>query len=126
MALDRVIGTIPMVLVFVQPVDDPAVLELLRSLGDSLADFGRDRVQLLAVAHIGPDDAVHLGDQTSGNVRILADKDGSLAAQFGAEYRSGRPMTVFVDEAGEVRERWSDHPGDTFAATILAHVTSLD
>ena len=125
-ALDRVIGTIPLVLVFVQPPDDPAVLELLRSLGASLADFGRDRIQLLAVANIGSADVVQLGDQISGNARILADEDGALAARFGAEYRSGWPMTVFVDETGEVRERWTDDPGGAFATTVLAHVSTID
>lgn len=123
--LDRVLGVIPVVLVFLEPHDDPPAHEVIRSLGSHLVDFGRDRIQLLAVARGPVSEVVQLDRATAGHVRILADDDGALADRFGAEYCAGRPVTVLVDRTGAVHDRWVDRPGASFAEELLDRIAAL-
>ena len=67
----------------------PAEREVLRSLGDRLADFGHERTQVLGVAPVGSDEVGDLVAGVGGNARVLADADRSLAARFGGSYRPG-------------------------------------
>ena len=80
--LDRILGTIPVVLVFMEDLTAPAERELLRSLGDRLADFGHERTQVLGVAPVGSDEVGDLVAGVGGNARVLADADRSLAARL--------------------------------------------
>lgn len=123
--LDRVIGTIPVVLVFVEPVVAPEVDQLVAGLGRHLADFGRERVQLLAVARVEPTMAAAVAEQTPGNVRILADHDGSLAERYGVTYRPGAPTTVLIDESGRVARTWVDRAGPALAEDLVARLGEL-
>jgi peroxiredoxin len=123
--LDRIIGRIPVVLVFLDPPDDPRSVEVLRSIGAHLADFGRDRIQVLAVAHAGADAAGAAAGQASGNARMLADPDGLLAERYGAQYRPGRPATILLDARGRLAASWIDHAGGTFAEELLERIELL-
>lgn len=124
--LDRILGRIPVVLVFMEPPDDAAAREALRGMGEHLVDFGRDRVQLLAVARRPVEEVERLDDIVDGNVRILADPDGSLASRFGGAYLRDRPTTVLVDVRGRVSEPWTDAPGHDLAAELLRRVESYE
>lgn len=124
--LDRILGRIPVVLVFLEPPDDEAARQALRGMGAHLVDFGHDRVQLLAVANRPVPDVEGLDDMVEGNVRILADPDGTLASRFGGAYLPDRPTTVLIDVHGRVRETWTDHPGPELAAELLRRVEAYE
>lgn len=124
--LDRILGRIPVVLVFLEPPDDRAAREALQGMGAHLVDFGHDRVQLLAVAKRPVDEVERLDDLVAGNVRILADPDGALASRFGGAYLKDRPTTVLVDVRGRVSETWTDEPGPGLAAELLRRVEAYD
>ena len=123
--LDRVVGTIPVVLVFVEPVVAPEVDDLVAGLGRHLVDFGRERVQLLAVARVDEHMAAAVAEQTPGNVRILADHDGALAERYGVTYRPGAPTTVLIDEDGQVAQRFVDRAGPALAEDLVARLGQL-
>ncbi len=123
--LDRIIGSIPVLLVFVEPLIAPEVDQLVEELGLHLADFGRQRVQLLVVANVDEWGAEMAADSVAGNVRILADRDGSLAQRYGAQYRTGAPTTVLIGADGEVAAIWVDRPGPGFVQDLQLRVSSL-
>jgi peroxiredoxin len=115
--LDRILGRIPIVLVFLDdPSSDPA-REALRSLGERHADFGHDRVQILCVAPRPQDELVEIDLRTEGNVRILADPDGRLAERFGG----GR--VVYIGSDGEVADRWDVQLDGTIADGVLERIS---
>ena len=89
MDLSRLIGSIPVVLVFVEPLVGPDTDRLVEDLGQRLADFGRSRIQLFVVARVDEATAEVGASWTDGNVRVLADADGALADHYGVTYRSG-------------------------------------
>lgn len=124
--LDRILGRIPVVLVYLEPPDDAVARQALAGMGDHLVDFGRDRVQLLAVANRSVEEVEALDDLAEGNVRILADPDGSLAERFGGAYLSDRPTTVLVDVRGRVSETWTDQPGPGLAGELLRRVEAYE
>jgi peroxiredoxin len=116
--LDRILGRIPIVLVFLDdPTSDPA-REALRSLGERQVDFGHDRVQILCVAPRGQDELVEIDLRTEGNVRILADPDRRLAERFGG----GR--VVYIGADGEVAERWDIQLDGTIADGVLERISA--
>lgn len=123
--LDRVIGSIPVLLVFVEPLIAPEVDQLVEELGLHLADFGRRRVQLLVVANVDEWGAEMAAQSVAGNVRILADRDGSLAERYGVQYRNGAPTTVLIGADGEVSAIWVDRPGPGFVQDLQLRVSSL-
>jgi peroxiredoxin/carbon monoxide dehydrogenase subunit G len=123
--LDRVIGTIPVLLVFVEPLIAPEVDRIVEDLGLHLADFGRRRVQLLVVANVDEFGAEMASDSVAGNVRILADRDASLAERYGVTYRSGAPTTVLIGADGEVAAIWVDRPGPGFVDDLRHRLGAL-
>lgn len=124
--LDRIIGRIPVVLVFISPVFDPASYDTLAGMGHHLVDFGRDRIQLLAVARVDAATAVEAEVSVPGNVRILADVDGAIAEMYDVRYRDGQPTTVLIGADGEVAQVWVDAATESFAADLLARLERLD
>lgn len=123
--LDRIIGNIPVVLVFLPDPTSPAGHEVLRSLGERLVDFGHDRVQVLAVGPMDQDEAVVVDEESTGNARILADPDGALAARFDGAYDPAGVVTVLIDADGRVSERWFDQADGTIADSLLERLSSL-
>jgi peroxiredoxin len=123
--LDRIVGTIPVVLVFLEDPEAEPGRELLRGLGERLADFGRDRVQVLGVAPRSQRELSDLTARTEGNARVLADPDRSLAWRLDVDYTPGRAVTVLLDSSGEVAAVWGDQPDGTFADSLLARLTGL-
>lgn len=113
--LDRLMGRIPIVLVFVEPLSSPSGRTVLASLGEHLVEFGRERVQLLMVARVEQSEAMAATDQVEGNVRVLADPGGRLAERFGVQYRLDRPVTVLIDADGRHEATWVDRPGAQLA-----------
>ena len=103
----------------------PEVDDLVAGLGRHLVDFGRERVQLLAVARVDEHMAAAVAEQTPGNVRILADHDGALAERYGVTYRPGAPTTVLIDEDGQVAQRWVDRAGPALAEDLVARLGQL-
>lgn len=123
--LSRVIGSIPVVLVFVEPLVGPEVDPLVEELGAHLAEFGRNRVQLLVVANVDEETAGLAASWTEGNVRILADADGALADRYGVTYRAGVPTTVLIDSDGDVGAVWVEGPGPSLVDALLRRVERL-
>lgn len=124
--LDRILGRIPVVLVFLEPPNDEGARQALQGMGQHLVDFGRDRVQLLAVAKRTQADVEDLDDGIEGNVRILADPAGALAERFGASYEQGRPTTVLIDVRGNVTAVWTDDPSPDLAVDLLRRIDAYE
>ncbi len=124
--LDRILGRIPIVLVFLEPPGDEASREALEGMGAHLVDFGRERVQLLAVAKRTQADVEQLEVGIEGNVRILADPAGALADRYGAAYVDGQPTTVLIDVRGQVTAVWTDEPGPDLAVDLLRRVEAYE
>ena len=124
--LDRILGRIPVVLVFIEPPGDELARQALEGMGDHLVDFGRDRVQLLAVAKRTQADVEDVSGTVDGNVRILADPAGALAERYGATYQDGRPTTVLIDVRGEVSAVWQDEPGPDLAVELLRRIEAYE
>lgn len=123
--LDRIVGTIPVLLVFVEPLHGAATATVLESLGQHLSEFGRDRVQLLAVARVDQDEAVRSTSALQGNVRVLADPDGELARRHGVEYLPARPVTVLVGADGVAEAVWVDIADSELAVDLRRRVGQL-
>ncbi len=124
--LDRIVGRIPVVLVFVAPVFDERTYDTLAGMGRHLVDFGRDRIQLLAVARVDAATAADADISVPGNVRILADVDGAIAEMYGVSYRDGQPTTVLIGADGEVAEVWVDAATEGFAGELLDRLEQFD
>jgi peroxiredoxin len=120
--LDRVLGTMPLVLVFVDPVDSPAVRSVVAALGRRLAEFGRERVQVLVVAKVDQPLAVSVADEIEGEVRIVADQWGDLAERFGVQYLPEQLAMVLVDRDGQTTQVWYDAPGSEFVPVLAGRV----
>lgn len=116
--LDRVLGTIPVVLVFTEPLVSDSSRAVLGALGEHLAEFGRERVQVLGVARVDVDEAMAGTDGIAGNLRVLADPAGELAARFDVEYRTDRPVTVLIGADGRHEATWVDRPTNELADDI--------
>jgi peroxiredoxin len=123
--LDRIVGTIPVLLVFVEPLHGAATATVLESLGQHLSEFGRDRIQLLAVARVDQDEAVRATSSLQGNVRVLADPDGELARRHGVEYLPARPVTVLVGADGVAEAVWVDIADAELAVDLRRRVGQL-
>jgi peroxiredoxin len=89
-------GKVPVVLVFVGALD-PQALDLV-DLDHHLVDFGRERVQLLVVAHADGAD-VRAVPFSGLNLPVLADPYDDLVATFG---RGGAAagFAVILDKQG--------------------------
>lgn len=124
--IDRILGRIPIVLVFLEPPDDSDARAALQGMGRHLVDFGRDRVQLLAVARRSVAEVERIDDGVPGNVRILADPDGALAERFGGAYTEGRPTTVLIDVNGQPAASWNDEPSPDLAVDLLTRIDTWE
>lgn len=124
--LDRLLGNIPVVFVFLGDPRHPTGQEVLRSLGERLVDFGHDRVQVLAVSPLDQQDLQDVGSSVTGNARVLSDPDGGLASRFDGAYHTGSVVTVLVDDAGRVVERWVDQPDGTIGDAVLERLGGLN
>lgn len=96
-------GKVPVVLVFVGPLD-PKSGEMAE-LDRRLVEFGRERVQLLVVAHADGAD-VRAVPFSGLNLPVLADPHDELVAAFGAGEQTGS-FAVILDKQGNVVERVS-------------------
>jgi len=123
--LDRIIGNIPTVLVFIETPTSDAGQEVLGALGERLVDFGRDRIQLLAVSPVDVSAAMSADASAHGHVRILADTDRLLAVHLNATYSAKAVETVLIGADGQVVQRWNDRPTDELATELLARVEGL-
>lgn len=123
--LDRIIGTIPILLVFVEPFPSPSATAVLESLGRHLVEFGRDRVQVLAVARVDAAEAARVADAAAGEARVLADPDGDLAARLGVEYRPDHPTTALIGADGRHEATWVDEPGPDMARDLRLRLQQL-
>jgi peroxiredoxin len=123
--LDRILGRIPVAIVFVEAPERPESRELLRGLGERLADFGRDRIQVLMASPVGQPDLEHLEDGIEGHARMLSDPERELARHFGVEYAHEGATTVLTDAHGEIAAIWTDQADGTFADSLLSRASQL-
>ncbi len=111
-------GKVPVVLVFVGPLD-PEGLDLV-DLDRRQVDFGRERVQLLVVAHAEGAD-VRAVPFSGLSLPVLADPHDELVAAFGGG-EAGGGFAVILDKQGNVVEQVALTGG---ADGILAKVKEL-
>lgn len=111
-------GKVPVVLVFVGPLDTEG-LDLV-DLDRRQVDFGRDRVQLLVVAQADGAD-VRAVPFSGLNLPVLADPHDELVAAFGGGEPDGG-FAVILDKQGNVVERVALTGG---AEGLLAKVRDL-
>ena len=123
--LDRIIGNIPAVMVFIENPGAGSGQEVLDALGQRLVDFGRDRIQLLAVSPVAVSEAMEADASAVGHVRIVADRDRLLAVHLGATYSGQSVETVLIGADGQVVQRWSDQASSDFADELIARVEGL-
>lgn len=94
-------GKVPVVLVFVGPLDAEG-LDMIE-LDRRQVDFGRERVQLLVVAHADGAD-VRAVPFSGLNLPVLADPHDELVASFGEDGRASG-FAVILDKQGQLVER---------------------
>ena len=123
--LDRIMGNIPAVMVFIQNPSSERGQEVLDALGRRLVDFGHDRIQLLAVSPVDVSEAMEADSTAVGHVRIVADRDRLLAVHLGATYSAQSVETVLIGADGQVVQRWSDQPTSALADELVARVEGL-
>ena len=111
-------GKVPVVLVFVGPLD-PEGREMVE-LDRRLVEFGRERVQLLVVAHAGGAD-VRAVPFSGLNLPVLADPHDELVATFGGGEQTGS-FAAILDRQGNLVERVG-FSGDT--EVLLSRVREL-
>jgi len=102
---------VPVVLFFLDGLDDADDQVELDTFDDLLVEFGHRRVQLLGVA---PTTARALRDATETRaVPVLADEDGAIRERFGGD---AGPFTVVIDREGTVarvlERHSSEHPAE--------------
>jgi len=112
-------GKVPVVLVFVGPLDpgDAEVTDLDRHH----VDFGRQRVQLLVVAEAGGAD-VRAVPFAGLDLPVLADPHNELRAAFAGDERLLGDFAVILDKQGRLVERLHLTAG---AEGLLARVREL-
>ncbi len=111
-------GKVPVVLVFVGALD-PEGIDIV-DLDRRQVDFGRERVQLLVVAHAGGAD-VRAVPFSGLNLPVLADPHDELVATFGDGEQTGS-FAVILDKQGHLVERVGFSGG---AEALLAKVKEL-
>ena len=111
-------GKVPVVLVFVGSLE-PERADLV-DLDRRQVEFGRERVQLLVVAHAGGAD-VRAVPFSGLDLPVLADPHDELVSAFGDGGQSSG-FAVILDKQGHVAERVSFSGG---AEALLAKVKEL-
>ena len=111
-------GKVPVVLVFVGALD-PEGIDIV-DLDRRQVDFGRERVQLLVVAHAGGAD-VRAVPFSGLSLPVLADPHDELVATFGDGEQIGS-FAVILDKQGHLVERVGFSGG---AEALLAKVKEL-
>ena len=106
--IERLLGALPVVLVFVEPTVALSSRTATELLGEHLVELVDPRIRVLAVARVEPVDAVAA---TAGNVQVLADPGGALAGCLGVTYRLGRQVTVLLGSDGLPEATWVDRAG---------------
>ena len=115
-------GKVPVVLVFVGALE-PERVDLV-DLDRRQVEFGRERVQLLVVAHAGGAD-VRAVPFSGLDLPVLADPHDELVASFGGgggEGEQSSGFAVILDKQGQVVERVTFSDG---AEALLARVKEL-
>jgi len=101
LSLSNFRGKVPVVLVFIGSLE-PEGLDMVE-LDRRQVEFGRERVQLLVVAHAGGSD-VRAVPFSGLNLPVLADPHDDLVATFGDSEHTGH-FAVILDKQGNVVER---------------------
>src|SRR6478752_887300 len=123
--LDRVLGNIPVVLVFVTDPEGSGSIAVMESIGSRLVDFGHERVQVLGVAATEQSVVMEAEDLASGNARLLADEDRAIAKRFGVSYVEGSVITVLIGADGVEAARWEDVPSGSIGDELLERLDQL-
>ncbi len=111
-------GKVPVVLVFVGPLDTDGIDMV--DLDRRQVDFGRERVQLLVVAHADGAD-VRAVPFSGLDLPVLADPHDEVVTAFGGAEKGGS-FAVVLDKQGNLVERLGLAGG---ADALLARVREL-
>jgi peroxiredoxin len=119
LALDSFRGKVPMVIVFLEGLEQDR--DLLEALNARLADFGSERSQILAVAKVTAREARDFVDAEGIAMPILADASGAMFRDYGAEDEGGelRRLGVVATAEGELVRRFDPLPVDGAAEGLL-------
>ncbi len=128
---DSFIGKVAVVLVLLPDRSD-ATDRLLDELDAHLVDFGRARVQLLAVLPASPRDVRTLVEERGLNLTVLADEaalaDGtaSITESYVGGLEHGQAGVVFVHCSGELADRWLLPIEPGMGARVLERAETLE
>lgn len=120
LSLDSYRGKTPLVIIFLTELK--ASLRMLKRFNDRLADFGKERSQLLVVARAAARDVEEIADEHDLALPLLADETGSMAYQLNLELAC-HPVVIVADREGRIRESIT-HP-DAHVEGILDRVRRL-
>lgn len=127
LAWDSFAGKLPVILLFLPSVSEPADVDHIKEFDRIQADFGRERSQLLGVCKATASELRQAAADHSFTIPILADAAGKIIADFGMSEPDGsaRRATVIVDRNGTVAKMFDRAEPSGHAAAVLETVREL-
>jgi peroxiredoxin len=112
-----------MVITFIPDIASRAGADQLADFNRLLADFGRERAQVLVVTAKTAREVRNYAEDNGISLPILADPGREMARAFEADGGDAvRSVTVFADTEGVVVRRFDPAPADGQAEALLAAV----
>jgi peroxiredoxin len=114
LALDSYRGKTPLALFFLPGIRTEPDLALLRRYDAHLADFGKQRSQVLGVVREQARTVRDLADSMGLHLPVLADASGSMIRDFGVDEPDGRARHALIvsDLEGNLVRRFDPAPED--------------
>jgi peroxiredoxin len=126
--LDSFLGRTSMVFVFLDYQSDRDRL-LLDEINSRLKEFGAQRAQMLVIMRLSARDTSQMAEELDLAVPVLADANGAMAREYGAESseQGADPVAIVTDEQGAVVRRFAPLDEHAEAAeTVDALLAALD
>jgi peroxiredoxin len=126
--LESFLGRTSMVFVFLD-YQSERDQRLLDEINSRLKEFGAQRAQMLVIMRLSAHDTSQMAEELDIAVPVLADANGAMAREYGAESseQGAYPVAIVTDERGAVIRRFApldEHPGA--AETVDALLGALD
>ena len=127
LSLDSFRGKTPLALFFLPGVEMEEDLALIQEYNDHLADFGRQRSQLIGVVKERARTVRDLADWMNLHVPLLADASGAMIRDFGVDEPDGRARHAMIvsDKDGNLVHRFDPAPIEAQVEVALATIRGL-
>jgi peroxiredoxin Q/BCP len=127
LGLDSYRGKTPLAIFFLPSVEKDEDLALLRRYDEHLADFGKQRSQVLGVVRARARTVRDLADSMELHLPLLADASGAMIRDFGVGEEDGqaRHALIVSDKEGNLVRRFDPAPVDDQVEAALATVRAL-